>query len=472
MHAPLSRPLVVTIIGAGYVGLATAATLALAGHRVWVVERDPTRLEQLRRGRAPFDEPGLEAVIADPKLQFCPTDDLRTAVSHSSIVMIAVGTPPTPSHGVDLTQMFAAVEALAPHLDATPRVIAVKSTVPVGTNAQIAETLHRLAPHANYAVSSNPEFLRQGRALRDAVFPDRIVVGATQTWALEHLRALYEPLIAGSFCVPDSLEPHRPTAPIPWLAVSPRSAELSKYAANAFLAMKISFINEIANLCDETEADVDEIAAVLEGDARIGGDFLRPGLGYGGSCFPKDTRALSQIASRGGYDFRLLRAVIEVNTAQPFRALDRLERHLGDLRGARIAVLGLTFKPETDDLRESLGLEIARELNARGAKVSAHDPVASGAARDILPTAVNVTNRLEDCLIGADAVILVTEWAMYRDADWVTLGETMRRRLIFDGRNALNPAQLERAGFEYLGVGRGTRPDGGIEALDTERRYA
>ncbi len=450
----MSTPLEVTIIGAGYVGLSTAAALALAGHRVWIVERDPVRLEQLRQGCAPFDEPGLEAVLRDPALQLCPTHDLRTAVTTSSVVMIAVGTPPTPSHGVDLTQVFAAVEALAPHLDGTPRVIAVKSTVPVGTSAGIAETLRRLAPDARVAVSSNPEFLRQGRALRDAVFPDRIVVGATEAWALEHLRALYEPLIAGSSSVPAFLEDHRPAALIPWLAVSPRSAELSKYAANAFLAMKISFINEIANLCIETGADVDEIVAVLERDARIGGDFLRPGLGYGGSCFPKDTRALSQIALKGGYDFRLLRAVIEVNTAQPFRALDRLERRLGDLRGARIAVLGLTFKPETDDLRESLGVEIALELSARGAVVSAHDPVAAKAARGLLPAAIHVTSDLEDCVTDADAIILVTEWVAYRNADWERLGSAMRRRLIFDGRNALDAALLERAGFEYLGVGR------------------
>jgi UDPglucose 6-dehydrogenase len=461
VHSPLE----VTIIGAGYVGLSTSAALALAGHRVWIVERDPARLEQLRQGRAPFDEPGLGAVLADRTLQLCPTDDLQKAVAASSIVMIAVGTPPTPSHGVDLTQLFAAVQALAPLLNPMPRVIAVKSTVPLGTNVQIAETLRRLAPNATVAVSSNPEFLRQGRALRDAVFPDRIVVGVTEAWALERLQQLYAPLIAGTLPVPASLEDHRPAAPIPWLAISPRSAELSKYAANAFLAMKISFINEIANLCDETGADVNEIVAVLAGDARIGGDFLRPGLGYGGSCFPNDTRALSQIASRGGYDFRLLRAVIEVNTAQPFRALDRLERRLGDLRGARIAVLGLTFKPETDDLRESLGLEIARELNARGATVSAHDPVAADAARGWLPAEIHVTDDLEDCVTDADAIILVTEWAAYRNADWECLGSAMRRRLIFDGRNALDAAQLERAGFEYLGVGRATKTNEVIQEM-------
>jgi UDPglucose 6-dehydrogenase len=448
----------VTVVGAGYVGLSTAVALALAGHRVWVVERDMQRLELLRDGGVPFDEPDLPSALHDCSERLMFTADLGAAVTASSIVILAVGTPPTPSHGADLTQLFTALEAIAPHLDDQPRVVVVKSTVPVGTHTQVAVALNRLAPNATFTVSSNPEFLRQGRALRDAVFPDRIVVGADESWTLEVLRNLYRPLLEGGLPVPAALEPHRPRLPPTWLEVSPRSAELAKYAANAFLAMKISFINEIANVCDETGADVDEIIRVLGTDARIGADFLRPGLGYGGSCFPKDTRALSQIAARSGYDFRLLRAVIEVNAAQRFRALDRLEQHLDGLRGKTVAVLGLTFKPDTDDLRESLGVDIALELASRGATVWAHDPVAVRAARRVLPETIGVTDDLKRCLRGADAAILVTEWGVYRDADWTHLGKSMRRRLILDGRNVLEPDAMIRAEFEYLGVGRQIAP--------------
>lgn len=448
----------VTVIGAGYVGLSTALALALVGHRVWIVERDAHRLGALQAGRAPFGEPGLDSALRACDDRLRPTAHLDLAIAASSVVMLAVGTPPTPSSGVDLRQLFEALEGLAPHLDRQPRVVVIKSTVPVGTHAQVATTLRRLAPNAAFAVSSNPEFLRQGQALRDAVFPDRVVVGANEAWALARLRELYRPLLEAKRPLPAELEAQRPRTPIPWLEVSPESAELSKYAANAFLAMKISFINEIANLCDETGADVDEIVGVLGRDARIGQDFLRPGLGYGGSCFPKDTRALSQMAARSGYDFRLLRAVIEVNAAQRFRILDRLEARLSGLRARTVAVLGLSFKPETDDLRESLGLEIALELRSRGATVRAHDPVSARAARRVLPDEVFVTDDLEACLDGADAAMLVTEWRVYRDADWGSLGRRMRRRLMMDGRNALEAATMIRAGFEYLGVGRPAAP--------------
>ena len=444
----------VTVIGAGYVGLSTAVALGLAGHRVWIVERDAGRLEALQAGRVPFSEPGLESALRACGDRLRPTAQLDLAVSASSVIMLAVGTPPAPSSGVDLRQLFGALEELAPHLDATPRVIAIKSTVPVGTHAQVAGSLRRLAPEAVFAVCSNPEFLRQGQALRDAIFPDRVVAGGTEGWALARLRELYQPLLEARLPIPNALEAHRPRSPIPWLEVSPQSAELSKYAANAFLAMKISFINEIANLCDETGADVSEIVGVLGRDARIGKDFLRPGLGYGGSCFPKDTLALSQIAARSRYDFRLLRAVIEVNAAQRFRALDRLEAHLDGLRGRTVAVLGLTFKPDTDDLRESLGLGIALELQARGARVTAHDPVSARAARRVLPDEILVTDNLETCLDGAEAAMLVTEWKVYRDADWARLGRLMRRRVMLDGRNALDPDAIIRAGFDYIGIGR------------------
>ncbi len=439
-----------TVIGAGYVGLSTAVAMAMAGHRVYLFERNSQRRTDLQQGILPFSEPNLENALLLQKERIVITDDLATAVDASSIIMLAVGTPPTPAQGVDLTQVFDAVHQLAPHLDQTARVIVVKSTVPVGTSQEIQKLLEEIAPNAIFALASNPEFLRQGRALRDAVFPDRIVIGTSQNWALEVLRALYAPLEHGNLAVPPELEPYRPDKPIPILEVSLASAELAKYAANAFLAMKISFINEIANVCDSTNADIDQIVAVLAQDSRIGKDFLRPGLGYGGSCFPKDTRALSHLASRRGYEFRLLRAVIEVNSEQRYRALERLERVLAGYRGKRIAVLGLSFKPETDDLRESVGIDIALELMARGAIVTAHDPMMPKAA----PVQIQIKARLEDCLAGVDAAILVTEWLDYQEADWTQLGQSMKQKIMLDGRNALDAQAMRLAGFTYLAIGR------------------
>ncbi len=444
------QTLELTVIGAGYVGLSTALALAMAGHRVHVYERNLERLEALQRQQIPFAEPLLETVLHSLQDRIFFTADLGLAVQASSIVMIAVGTPPTPAQGVDLSQVFDAVQQLAPFLNQIPRVIVLKSTVPVGTSEEITATLVNLAPDSVFSVASNPEFLRQGRALRDAVFPDRIVFGTNQTWALEQLEILYAPIIHSTLAVPPELEPFRPMQPIPVLQISNASSELAKYAANAFLAMKISFINEIANVCDATSADIDEIVSVLAEDKRIGKDFLQAGLGYGGSCFPKDTRALNQLASRSGYEFRLLRAVIEVNNQQRFRALERLEQVLNGFRGRRIAVLGLSFKPETDDLRESIGLEIALELMARGAKVIAHDPM----LEQMKITTVPNNPSLEVCLTNADAAILVTEWSEYKTANWAVLGQTMKQRIILDGRNALVKNSMLEAGFLYLAIGR------------------
>ncbi len=450
--------LTVAVIGAGYVGLSTAAALGACGHRVWVVERDPERLGMLRSGHVPIQEPHLQALLFAPSSVVCFTADLAGAVRASSVVVIAVGTPPTPSHGADLSQLYTVLEGIAPLLDAQPRAIVIKSTVPVGTHAQAAAALRQLAPSANFALVSNPEFLRQGRAVQGAVFPDRIVVGATEPWAFQAMKTLYIGLLEGRVDLPAALEAERPALRPVWLPVSPPSSELAKYAANAFLAMKISFVNEIANVCAETGADIDEVVGVLGSDIRIGADFLRAGLGYGGSCFPKDTRALSQIAARSGYDFQLLRAVIEVNAAQRYRALDSLERRLNGLRGKTVTVLGLTFKPETDDLRESLGIDLALELAARGALVRAHDPVAALAARGLLPAEIAVSSDLEAMLSDADACILVTEWREYLRADWVHLGTLMRQALVLDGRNALEPNVMRAAGFTYLGVGRADTP--------------
>ena len=442
------QTLEITVIGAGYVGLSTAIALAMAGHRVHVFERNQERLQALQQQKIPFSEPLLETALKSVQIFF--TADLGLAVQASSIVMLAVGTPPTPAQGVDLSQVFDAVLQIAPFLDQVPRVIVLKSTVPIGTSEEITATLDSLAPSAVFSVASNPEFLRQGRALRDAVFPDRIVFGTNQSWALDQLQILYAPIINSTLVVPPELEPFRPEKAIPVLQISNASSELAKYAANAFLALKISFINEIANVCDATNADIDHIVAVLAEDKRIGKDFLQAGLGYGGSCFPKDTRALNQLASKSGYEFRLLRAVIEVNNQQRFRALERLERVLNGFRGRCIAVLGLSFKPDTDDLRESIGLEIALELMARGAKVMAHDPMLEQMKLGNIPTEA----KLEICLTNADAAILVTEWSEYQQANWTELGQLMKQRIILDGRNALDKKAMLKAGFYYLAIGR------------------
>ena len=439
---------IVTVIGAGYVGLSTAVAFAMAGHQIHLYEQNPERVNSLSVGKIPFQEPLLETVFGQLKDQICIATELGAAIRASSVIVLAVGTPSTPAQGVDLSQVFNAVEMLAPFLDNTPSLIVMKSTVPVGTNQEIQKIITERNPKAVFAIASNPEFLRQGRALRDALFPDRIVLGTNQPWALDRLRTLYAPIEHATFAVPPELEPYRPKQPIPVLEVSTASAELAKYAANAFLAMKISFINEIANVCDSTTADIDQIVSVLELDTRIGKDFLRPGLGYGGSCFPKDTRALSQLSSRSGYEFRLLRAVIEVNNEQRYRALDKLERALQGYRGKKIAVLGLSFKPDTDDLRESIGLDMVAELLARGAKVVAHDPIIQK------PPQLHIEALLEDALFEAEAAILVTEWQDYLDANWNDLGQLMKQKIILDGRNALNAKTMKLFGFTYFSMGR------------------
>lgn len=444
----------VAIIGAGYVGLSTAVALGLAGHKVSVLERNQQKRELLQSGIAPFQEPMLEECLAflNNNLEF-PTNPVPV-LAEADIVIIAVGTPPTPTGNADLTQVYAAAFEIAEAVGAALALIVVKSTVPVGTCAALETYLQQLAPRGSFSVASNPEFLSQGKAIRDAVFPDRIVIGTNDTRAKMRLEALYTPLAETLYRMPVSLELYRPKTKIPIIWTSLESAELAKYAANAFLAMKISFANEIANVCDTVGANIDQVMNVIGHDQRIGNSFLRAGLGYGGSCFPKDTRALSQLSVISGYDFRLLRAVIEVNNTQRLRVLDRLEEILKGLRDKHVAILGLTFKPGTDDLRESLGIQIALELQARGCKVSAHDPVAALRARLELPTAIFVSDSLEAVLKNTHAAILVTEWEAYITANWVSLGAVMQQRLMLDGRNALDPQELQQAGFWYVGIGR------------------
>ena len=452
-------PLLVAVIGAGYVGLTTAAAFALAGHRVIVVEKNPEKLEMLRDGRSPFFEPGLDQALqrCAARLEF--TANAARATREAAVTVLAVGTPLTEVGIADLSQLYAVANTIAPALERSGfRTLVIKSTVPVGTTQALERHLRERTIHADFAIASNPEFLRQGQALGDAVRPDRIVVGTRDQRALVVLRRLYKPLLEGHVNLPDHTQTGIQTEAkqIPFLELSIESAELAKYAANAFLAMKISYANEIANVCDALGANIDQVLEVLAHDPRIGGSFLAPGLGYGGSCFPKDTQALSSFSLHCGYDFRLLKAVIEVNAAQRLILLDRLEAMLGGFDGSNIAVLGLSFKPGTDDLRESIGVDLAQELRIRGACVRVHDPLVKSVP------GFEIAATLEAACTNADAVLIATEWPDYVRANWTEIAQTMRTRIVLDGRNALEPERMTRAGFIYLAVGRG------VQGLDAE----
>ncbi len=417
----------ITVFGAGYVGLVTGVCLAATGRDVTVLDVDPAKLESLAAGSCPFFEPGLEDLMAEAnaagRLRFAGPD---TVEELSGIVIIAVGTPATAAGSADMRYIRSVVDTLEER--AVPGTIAVmKSTVPPGAGARIAS---RLAP-VGVDYVSNPEFLREGSAVKDWFETDRVVLGGSEE-SVARVRTLYEGIDA------------------PVLACDITSAEMVKYAANAFLATKISFINEIAVLCDLMGANVDEVAYGIGLDARIGPAFLRPGIGYGGSCFPKDTRALDFLATLHGYDFHLLRAVIEVNARQRLLPVRALKAHFDSLEGLRVAVLGLTFKPETDDVRESPAVEIIDLLEAEGAQVVGYNPIPVA-----LPGEVEVAEEIADAVRGADAVVLATEWAEIVRADWPALVASMKRgAFVFDGRNALDPAVIEAAGATYVGVGR------------------
>ena len=458
----------ISVIGTGYAGLVTGACFAEFGLKVVGVDKDKKKIEDLNKGKIPIFEPGLEEIVrrnmGSGFLRF--TTEIDEAIQNSLVIFIAVGTPSLPSGGADLSYVDEVSRAIARNLNGY-KVIVTKSTVPVGTGDRIRATIEKelrkrsqaqkasgrvVNPPAASAsgnqlrtgppmfdIASNPEFLREGSAVEDFLRPDRIVIGADSQQAIAIVRDLYGPLYLGGktrFVITDV-----------------RTAELIKYATNAFLATKITFINEIANLCDRVGSNVATISAALGMDGRISPKFLNPGPGFGGSCFPKDTRALCRIADDAGYFFELLDAVVKVNQRQPRLMVDKIRKATGGLRGKAIGLLGLSFKPNTDDIRESPAILIARGLKQGGAQVRACDPVSGPLAKKELQ-GVAILNDVEAVARGADALVIVTEWNQYRNLDLVRLKKLMRRPLLIDLRNVYLPERVREAGLEYVGIGQ------------------
>jgi len=436
----------IAMIGGGYVGLVSAACFAEFGIDVAVVETDPKRLQALREGRIPIYEPGLDALVASNvtagRLTF--GDDIATAVKGATAVFIAVGTPPRNGDGrADMTYVHTAARQIAHALD-DYAVVVTKSTVPVGTSRRIAEIIREAKPDVQFDVASNPEFLREGNAIGDFMRPDRVIIGLDsdrdQTRAQEILRTLYRPL-------------YLIEAPIVFTSLE--SAELIKYASNSFLAMKISFINEMADLCEHVGANVHDLARGMGLDGRIGRKFLHPGPGYGGSCFPKDTLALSRIAQEAGAPSRLVEATVQVNEARKASMGSRIINACGgSVAGKTIAILGLTFKPETDDMRESPSLPIIHRLMESGATIRAFDPVGIEAAKRVLPDGIQYCDDALDAAQDADALVVLTEWNVFRALSPTALRARMRGDIVMDLRNIFEPGAMRAAGFTYASVGR------------------
>ena len=420
----------VAVFGAGYVGLVTGACLAELGHDVVVRDIVEAKVDALRAGVVPIHEPGLAELLERNRERLTFTTDVAEAVEGADVVYIAVGTPPTYSGDADLSAVWTVIDELPEVEDRI--VVAMKSTVPVGTGRAIR---HRLDDRGfeNVGYVSNPEFTAEGTAVQDFMHPDRIVIGAFEAGDGDVIAKLHDGIEA------------------PFVRCDVPSAEMVKLAANAALVTRISFINEIANVCEATGADVTTVAEGIGLDRRIGPSFLRAGIGFGGSCFPKDSLALKQLAANSGYNFQLLNAVIEVNELQKRRVIGKLERRLGPLRGKKIALLGLAFKPGTDDMREAPSLVLAGRLLSEGAEVRAWDPVADGAAH---LHGVAIAETALEALDGADAAVVVTEWPELRELDWAAAGERMRGRVLIDGRNLLDPDEMRAHGFVYEGIGR------------------
>jgi UDPglucose 6-dehydrogenase len=458
----------VCVIGTGYVGLVTGACLAHIGHDVLCVDNNPAKVELMQSGKSPIYEPGLDEIMRSgmntDRLKF--TTDLGMGVKHGEILFIAVGTPPLPDGSSDTRYVEAVAKGIGEHLNGGYKVIVNKSTVPIGSGDWVKmlvmdgvnQRLKQPAlvgggsseptqPAVKFDVVSNPEFLREGSAVYDTFNPDRIVLGSGSEYAIELMQELYAPIVNREYAEDKTL------TPVPVLTTDLGSAEMIKYAANAFLATKISFINEVANICDRVGADVTQVAKGIGLDSRIGNKFLNAGIGWGGSCFPKDVSALVHTADDYGYEAQLLKATIAVNQRQRSIVVDKLQQVLKILKGKTIGLLGLTFKPDTDDLRDAPAIDIIQQLQRLGAKVKAYDPII-GTKNDLLsiPDTILV-DSVASLATGCDALVLVTEWTEFREIDFSNLAPLMNRQLIVDGRNYLDRGQVQNCGFEYYGIG-------------------
>jgi UDPglucose 6-dehydrogenase len=481
----------VCVVGTGYVGLVTGTCLAYLGRSVVCVDIDERKIRMLREGKSPIYEPGLDQLITTGiqrgNLRF--STDLASAVKESEVVFIAVGTPPLPTGKADLSYVKAVAQSVGRALDCERRRIVVnKSTVPIGSGnwvemlvkeglqenpayrkrsataaagqggsatTTVSRKLNGIKPEDVFLVASNPEFLREGSAINDTFYPDRIVIGATDNYAAERLRALYEPIVEQTFVPPASAPRPSGFTAVPVVTTDLASAEMIKYAANAFLATKISFANEIANICERVGADIKEVVRGFGLDSRIGPKFLNAGVGWGGSCFGKDVSAIIDIANEYNYEPELLRSTVSVNKRQRHVPVLKLQEVLKIIKGKTIGLLGLAFKPETDDIRDAPALEIARELLEMGARVKAYDPIANEVCAKQHPDlkieyATDAISLAEDC----DAVVIVTEWEEFQYLDLKEVGEVMNTKILVDGRNVLDPAAVEAAGFKYRGIGR------------------
>lgn len=430
----------ICVIGTGYVGLVTGTIFADLGNDVICVDKNPAKVEMLERGEMPIYEPGLEEMVLrnvqDRRLSF--TQDLQAAVEHSDVVFICVGTPPLPDGDPDMSYIQGAAKEIALALNRY-KVIVNKSTVPVGTGDMVREIIEtNRRRNVEFDVVSNPEFLREGSAIKDTLEPDRIVIGAPSQGVAMKILELYAPLER------------------PMLITDVASAEMIKYASNAFLATKISFINSIANICDHVGADVIQVIKGMGYDHRIGAAFLNAGLGYGGSCFPKDSSALARTAEKVGYEFKLLNAVMEVNKEQPFRFLDRMRDAMGgSFEGKTIGMLGLAFKPNTDDMRDAKSLDLIAKLLAEGASVKAYDPISIDNCREVFPE-ICYTHNAYEAAQEVDALMIVTEWNEFKQLNMERVKESMNAPLLFDGRNIYDPLRMRRLGFDYHCIGRTT----------------
>ncbi|MEA5603576.1 UDP-glucose/GDP-mannose dehydrogenase family protein [Nostoc sp. UHCC 0252] len=461
----------VCVIGTGYVGLVTGACLAHIGHDVICVDNNEEKVKLMKSGQSPIFEPGLseimQSAIQTEKIHF--TSDLAAGVAHGEILFIAVGTPPLPTGESDTRYVEAVARGIGENLNGGYKVIVNKSTVPIGSGDWVrmlvldgvAERQKTLVPAggvpsddklpefaAEFDVVSNPEFLREGSAVHDTFNPDRIVLGGNSQRAVALMKQLYAPIVERKYAEDQSLPP------VPILATDLSSAEMIKYAANAFLATKISFINEVANICDRVGADVTQVAKGIGLDSRIGNKFLQAGIGWGGSCFPKDVSALIHTADDYGYEAQLLKSAVSVNERQRLIALEKLQQVLKILKGKTVGLLGLTFKPDTDDLRDAPALNLIEQLNRLGAKVKAYDPIVSQTGLRHGLSGVLVETDAERLADGCDALVLVTEWQQFSTLDYVKMAKLMAHPVIIDGRNFLDPEAMIRAGFQYVGVGR------------------